>query len=146
MLSTCVPTLLATILAAQLQHYATYVSTLMSFCCIVASSCLAFLLLPGFTHRARNMSLNAANDAVEKHLQANKPNQPTGRADTTMDQPENGQAPAEPADETEKADDSVATANARDAVIVNAIMNSPMNSSERTKAVMDYPQSRQASD
>ncbi|DBA94656.1 TPA: hypothetical protein ACH3X1_002225 [Trebouxia sp. C0004] len=48
--------------------------------------------------------------------------------------------------ETEKADDSVATANARDAVIVNAIMNSPMNSSKRTKAVMDYLQSRQASD
>ncbi|DBA88748.1 TPA: hypothetical protein ACH3X1_004167 [Trebouxia sp. C0004] len=63
------------------------------------------------------------------------------RADTTMDQPENGQAPS--AAETEKADDSVATANARDAVIVNAIMNSPMNSSERTKAVMDYLQSRQ---
>ena len=86
------------------------------------------------------------DDAVEKHLQANKPNQSTGHADTSMDHAEDGQEPAEPAAEIEKEDDSVAAADARNTMVVNAIMSTPMSQSERTKAVMDYLQSRQASD
>ena len=49
--------------AAEWQNCAAYVSTLISFCCIVASSRLAFLRPPGFTNCARYMSLNAVNDA-----------------------------------------------------------------------------------
>ncbi|DBB01250.1 TPA: M-phase phosphoprotein 8 [Trebouxia sp. C0004] len=68
------------------------------------------------------------DDAVEKHLQANKPNQSTGRADTSMDHAEYGR---EPAAEIEKEDDFVAAANARDTVVVKS---TPMSQSERTKA------------
>ena len=56
-------------------------------------------------------SQKQVDDAVEKHLQANKPNHSTSRADTNMDQPENGQEPTEisadklAADETEKEDE-----------------------------------------
>ncbi len=67
---------------------------------------------------------------------------------TEKDHSENGQEPAEPAaDENEKEDDRVAAAKATAEVIIRAIMDTEsMSSTQRTKAVMAYLQSRQASD
>ena len=96
---------------------------------------------------------DAACSEVEKHLQANKPNCSSGRADTNMGQPENGQAPAElaadepAADETEQEDESVAAADAIDQVVARAIMDrESLSTSEPTKAVMTYLQQLQASE
>ncbi|DBA81923.1 TPA: hypothetical protein ACH3X1_007636 [Trebouxia sp. C0004] len=100
-------------------------------------------VLAAWTDAKEKQAQKQIDDAVEKHLQANKPNQSTGRADTSMDHAEDGR---EPAVEIEKEDDFVAGADARDTVVVNAIMSPPMSQSERTKAMMNYLQSRQASD
>ncbi|DBB07229.1 TPA: hypothetical protein ACH3X1_011793 [Trebouxia sp. C0004] len=83
------------------------------------------------------------DDAVERHLLANKPNNSTGRANK-----ERSEGPVEPAaGETEKEDDGVAVVGATDEVIVRAIMNTEsMSASQRTKAVITYLQSRQAND
>ncbi|DBA81921.1 TPA: hypothetical protein ACH3X1_007634 [Trebouxia sp. C0004] len=86
-----------------------------------------------------NLEMTTAIEQKEK----DQPAALSGGEDTSMDHAEDGQ---EPAAEIEKEDDFVAAANARDAVVVNAIMSPPMSQSERTKAMMDYLQSRQASD
>ncbi|KAL0027736.1 hypothetical protein WJX77_002030 [Trebouxia sp. C0004] len=84
-----------------------------------------------------NLEMTTSIEQKEK----DQPAALSGGEDTSMDHAEDGR---EPAAEIQKEDDFVAAANARDTVVVNAVMSTPMSQSEHTKAVMDYLQSRQA--